>query len=118
LEEREETKVSWITCPECGAKIGIVLSAGRVAPQAERLNLPPDQVVAWPPTTLTERLSSAGIDLSLLDIEEKEDMTIVSPKKFLGDLWGPINDAMKSVGGNWIREGRQSRWEIPKQETL
>ena len=117
MEEGKETKVNWITCPECGAKIGIVLSAGRPLSQSERPTITAEQAAIWPPTSLTEKLSSAGIDLSLLDIEEKEDVTIVSPKKFLGDLWGPINDAIKSVGGNWIREGRQSRWEIPRQET-
>jgi len=39
---------------------------------------------------------------------------LVSPKKFLGDLWGQVNDAIRSLGGTWIREGRESRWEIRK----
>ena len=66
------------------------------------------------PTT-TEQLTAAGIDLSLVTVEEGEDIVVVSPKKFLGDLWGPINDAIKKLNGVWIREGRQSRWELVRR---
>lgn len=59
-------------------------------------------------------MREAGIDISLLNIEEGEEATLVSPKKFLGDLWGPVNDALRAMGGIWIREGRESRWEIRK----
>jgi len=113
LGEREGTKVTWITCPECGAKIGIILSVGRAAPAAER---PPSEAAAWPPSGVRERLARAGIDLSLVDVGEGEEAIVVSPKKFLGDLWGPINDAVRALGGIWIREGRNSRWEIRKED--
>ncbi len=111
---REDTKVTWITCPECGAKIGIILSVGRAAPAAERP--PGEPSVTWPPTGTMERLASAGVDLSLVDVEEGEDVVVISPKRFLGDLWGPINDAVRALGGGWIREGRESRWEIRKED--
>jgi hypothetical protein len=65
---------------------------------------------------VNERLSAAGIDLTLVDVEEGEEIVTVSPKKFLGDLWGPINEAIRTIGGGWIREGRQSRWEIRKED--
>ncbi len=114
MSEREDSKITWITCPECGAKIGVVLSVGKIAqgsvvPQ-------PQEAGAWPPMGIGERLVAAGIDLTLIDINEGEEVVTVRPKKFLGDLWGPVNDAVKSLGGMWIRDGRESRWEIRKEE--
>jgi hypothetical protein len=53
----------------------------------------------------------------LLKIKVEPDLVRISPKKFLGDLWGPINDAIKGVNGTWIKEGRDSRWEIKKEGT-
>jgi len=114
LGEREDTKVTWITCPECGAKVGIILSVGRAAPSAERPTMEP--TVTWPPSGIMERLTSAGVDLSLVEVEDGEDVVTISPKRFLGDLWGPINDAVRALGGGWIREGRESRWEIRKED--
>ena len=54
----------------------------------------------------------SGVDLTLIDIEESNEIITIRPKKFLGDLWGPINEAIRNLGGGWIREGRDSRWEI------
>ena len=103
VEERGEAKVMWITCPECGAKLGIVVSVGRVKPP---------EAPAITPEEIRERLSSAGIDPSILDINLEEGVIVVAPRRFLGELWGPINDVMKEIGGVWVREGRESRWEI------
>lgn len=102
-EERGEAKVMWITCPECGVKLGIIISVGRVQPP-EAPALTPDEV--------RERLSSAGIDPSIVDIRLQEGVIVVTPKRFLGELWGPVNDVMREVGGVWVREGKESRWEI------
>jgi len=113
LGEREDTKVTWITCPECGARIGIILSVGRAAPTAER---PLKEPSPWPPSGINERLVSAGVDLSLVDVEEVEEVVVIRPKRFLGDLWGPVNEAVRTLGGGWIREGRESRWEIRKED--
>ena len=113
MEERESAKVNWVTCPECGAKIGILLSVGRETPSTER---PTEQRPTWPPSSIRERVRLAGVDLSLVDVDEGEDVVIISPKRFLGDLWVPVNDAIRTIGGNWIREGRESRWEIRKEE--
>jgi hypothetical protein len=114
LGEREDTKVTWISCPECGAKIGIILSVGRAVPAAERPLLEPS--ITWPPSGIAERLASAGVDLSIVDVEEGEDVVVIRPKRFLGDLWGPVNEAIRTLGGGWIREGRESRWEIRKED--
>jgi hypothetical protein len=115
LGESSDSKVTWITCPDCGAKIGIVISVGKDTSLVEKPVAAQTSEAAWPPTDINQRLSAVGVDLSLVNVEEGEDMFIVSPKKFLGDLWGPINDAIKKLNGVWIREGRQSRWEIKKQ---
>ena len=61
-------------------------------------------------------MAAAGVDLELINVEDGEEVVIVSPKRFLGDLWGPVNDAVKSLGGIWIREGRDSRWELRKED--
>lgn len=110
---KDESKVIWLTCPDCGSKIGIILSVGKAS---EITHIPKEvEREDWPPTSFEEKLKSAGVDTGLLNIEEKENSILVSPKKFLGDLWSPINDAIRTLGGVWIREGRESRWEIKKE---
>jgi hypothetical protein len=111
---KEESKVIWLTCPDCGSKIGIILSVGKATGIAHREDMVKEEVQNWPPSSFEEKLKNAGVDTSLLNIEEGDEATLVSPKKFLGDLWGQVNDAMRSLGGIWIREGRESRWEIRK----
>lgn len=113
MSEREDSKIMWITCPECGAKVGIILSVGKKMLPTSASQEP---TTTWPPTSISERLAAVGVDLALIDVEEDEEVISISPKKFLGDLWGPINDAVRSIGGWWIRDGRSSRWEIRKED--
>lgn len=118
--EKEETKITWIRCPDCGAKIGIILTVeGRPAEEVRPVAVPPREVTPpptpAPPSSIQEELEAAGVDVSLLEITEGEGVTVIRPKRFLGDLWGPINDAVRSLGGFWVREGRESRWEIRKE---
>jgi len=115
-------KITWVTCPDCGAKIGVVISVGKAkvvqaaAVVAEAVAEAEGEEGEWPPQQdFKAKLEAAGVDLALVDVEEGESTVSVSPKKFLGDLWGPINDTMKTLGGTWIRDGRSSRWEIPKE---
>lgn len=62
-------------------------------------------------------LDKVGVpSISLLNIEMQHDTVIVTPKKFLADYWGPINDKIKEIGGDWVRDGRNSRFEIPLAE--
>lgn len=114
MSEREDSKITWITCPDCGAKIGVILSVGKTPPAA--IPSQPEIPESWPPTGVNERLAAAGVDLTLVDVDEGEEVVTVAPKRFLGDLWGPVNDAIRSLGGMWIREGRESRWEIRKED--
>ncbi len=117
---KEESKVIWLTCPDCGSKIGIILSVGKVPTVTQHIQeVEEEESGAWPPASMgsiAEKLKAAGVDTSLLNIEEGEDATIISPKKFLGDLWGPINESIRTLSGTWIREGRESRWEIRKTQ--
>jgi hypothetical protein len=114
----KKDKITWITCPDCGGKIGIVISVGKAeATAAKIIHQEPETQEEWPPQTAQSMLQAAGIDVSQLDIEENETTISISPKKFLGDLWGPINDKLKEIGGNWMRDGRNSRWEIQKGES-
>jgi hypothetical protein len=117
LSDREDSNITWITCPDCGAKIGVVISVGKAVEGT--LTSPTPQVVQTLPVMTQggalERLATAGVDLTLVDVEEGNEIVSVSPKKFLGDLWGPINEAIRALGGGWIRDGRSSRWEIRKE---
>jgi hypothetical protein len=111
----KESKVIWLTCPDCGSKIGIILSVGKATAIAHNVESETvEETANWPPSSFEEKLKAAGVDTSLLNIEDGEEMILVSPKKFLGDLWGSINETMRSLNGSWIREGRDSRWEIKK----
>ena len=110
MAEQDDSKITWITCPDCGAKIGVVISVGKT----QQATPPVTETATWPSTGIEERLAVSGVDLTLIDIEEGEEYTTIRPKKFLGDLWGPINEAIRTLGGGWIREGRDSRWEIRK----
>ncbi len=116
---KEESKVIWLTCPDCGSKIGIILSVGKATAVVQHADeAEEEEGGAWPPAAggggIADKLKAAGVDTGLLNIEEGEAATLISPKKFLGDLWGPINEQMRILGGTWIREGRESRWEIKK----
>jgi hypothetical protein len=106
-------KITWITCPDCGSKIGIVISVGNT----ETPRIVHEEKEEWPPQAAGGVLEAVGVDTSLLDIEENEATIQVTPKRFLGDQWGPINDKIREMGGTWIRDGRNSRWEIPKEQT-
>jgi len=114
LSINNESKVIWLTCPDCGSKIGIIISVGKTATPIMSIE---EKVEDWPPSNLVDKLGNLGIDMNLLNIEETNDQTIITPKKFLGDQWGSINNAIRELGGNWIREGRESRWEIKKDNS-
>ena len=62
--------------------------------------------------TLEEALRETDAGLDLLNIEVKGDVLVITAKKFLGDQWAEVNEAIKANGGKWIRDGKQSRWEV------
>jgi len=76
-------KVSWITCPECGSKIGIVITVGKAeAKVEERL---PTLGEGWPPGSAQQVLEAAGIDVSQLNHHpQKVPRRLVGPHKRQG----------------------------------
>jgi len=67
-----------------------------------------------PPADLSrvlDALEGAGLDASILNILLVEGKLIVSPKRFLGDVWGVYSDALVRAGLKWISAGKQSHWE-------
>jgi len=57
--------------------------------------------------TLGDKLIKAGVDLSLIEIEGD----VISPAQWLGDMWSPIDNVLKTFGYKWLRDGRNSRWQ-------
>ena len=108
MSVKDDSKITWVTCPDCGSKIGIVISVGKAKAVAKMEEVLID--------TIPAKLEAAGVNLELVDVEEGEEIIIISPKRFLGDLWGPVNDAIRSLGGTWIREGRESHWELSQEK--
>ncbi len=125
MSQSDDSKITWVTCPDCGAKIGIVISVGKTGAVSssslghiEDISQQIASTGSFPvsqPGTVEEKLAAAGIDVTLVDISEEGNIVAVSPKKFLGDLWSPINGSIRTLGGNWVSEGRLSRWEIPRE---
>jgi len=98
--------ITWITCPDCGTKIGVVISVGK--------NELVKAISGWPPETIEEKLTASGVDLELVELIIEDENIIINPKRFLGDLWGQVNESIRSLGGTWVRSGRDSHWEIEK----
>ena len=73
-------------------------------------DLPPVEYTA--PTK--SELEASGVDVELLDFLEYGNK--LKPKKFLGDFWKDINDNIVKIGGEWIRDGKNSRFEVPMAE--
>jgi hypothetical protein len=60
---------------------------------------------------IRERLAKWLPDLEIL---EGFDGLCVKPKRYLGEAWGEINELVRSLGGRWIRNGKQGTWRIPR----
>lgn len=65
-----------------------------------------DHIDVGPP--LKDTLVKSGVDFELVTYEGG-GLTI-TPKKFLGDLWGNINMLLKAENYEWVRDGRNSHW--------
>ena len=62
-------------------------------------------------------LAEHGVDVSLLDFEDGGSAAYVTPKKYMGDLWGGVNDVVRAAGGEWIKEEdrtKKSYWNVPR----
>lgn len=87
---------------------------------AARKHVEATQVTEAPLTaeleSLKTYLSKEGVDIDLLEFQEYPDRFEVTPVKFLGDLWDPMNEVFKSLGGDWTREENKklSHWRLSK----
>jgi len=67
-------------------------------------------VKEYPATLFSEE------DLSKIEIVEKEDCWIVKPRKFLGrNTFGRISGAVREAGGEYVSQGKDSHFRIPKE---
>lgn len=61
--------------------------------------------------TYLERTKLPGVDQ--LEYQENEQGVLVKPKRFLDDLWPPINQAIRGgLSGSWERDAKG--WVVPK----
>lgn len=80
-----------------------VEAAKAVQGSFEERSTPPEE--AWSKASVEALL---GADADRVDITPAGDE--VKPKKFLGDLWGPINSKLRPQRFNWVRDSKNSRW--------
>jgi hypothetical protein len=106
----EDKDIIWLNCPDCGSKIGIIFTVGKT-----KTTLIIEEEKISTPATIEDLLTSVGVDINLIDIELEKEMILIRPKKFLGDLWGAMNDSIRSLNGVWVRDGRNSHWALEKK---
>ncbi len=58
----------------------------------------------------------AGLDPTPLNVYWDGGVLVVEPSKYLGDVWMAYMDALRPLGAEWVRMGKQSRWEIKPGE--
>jgi len=69
------------------------------------------------PEELKARAAVEGLTgCDQLNYEVMDGALWVSPTKFLGDAWNPINDALKQLGARWISVN-PSHWMIPVKKS-
>jgi len=80
---------------------------------------------ATPPAETNKTRSLDDIRMSFpeelearLDFTEKGDYIIIKPKQFLGsDNFAKIASAIRGMGGEYISQGRDSHFRVPKKKT-
>lgn len=85
-----------MSCPSCGDPISLQVS--KVAEQSSLIAKVKETIDEW---------------VEDVDITEEDSSVVVVPKSFLEkDVWYKINDALKSLNGEWVSAGKESRWII------
>jgi len=67
-----------------------------------------DHVDVGPPPK--DDLIKAGVDFEL--VEYLAGGLRVEPVKFLGDLWGDVNQKLKAFNYKWVSAGKESHWKF------
>lgn len=79
-------------------------AAPRAAPPARRSGLVTDQVLGELPGDLRGKLYAKLQDYGVVSVTAD----------WLGtEDFARVSEAVTAMGGTWIREGKQSRWEVP-----
>jgi len=56
-------------------------------------------------------LTAENLDPSRVSIGPLGGKFVVTPLKYLGDIWAEYNDVMRTLGLRWVSAGKQSHWE-------
>jgi len=80
--------------------------------QAQTGDTPPNPFNLNIPIDSAATIVSTIPNIDMLDVLQTPEGVTLTPKKFLGDLWGPVNDDVRSRGGRWVRDGKKSHWLI------
>jgi len=67
-------------------------------------------------TAILNVLERAGLDTTILDIYPENGAMVVKPHRYLGDVWAKYVDALRPLGAEWVRMGKESHWEIRPRE--
>jgi len=57
-------------------------------------------------------LERSGLDSTVLGVYWDNQALVIKPLEYLGDVWMKYMDALKPLGAEWVRLGKESHWEI------
>ena len=74
-------------------------------------------MVEAPRVSVSDVIGELSKDLlEQVDVADAGDRIIVSPKQFLGsDVFAKISRIVEGFGGQYVSDGKSSRWVIPKK---
>jgi len=104
LIDKERAKSAGLLTEEAAAYlVASNLGISGDTPSPFNLNIPLD-----PASTIVSTIPN----IDMLEAVITPEGVTLTPKKFMGDLWGATNDEVRKRGGGWIRDGRESHWLI------
>lgn len=53
-------------------------------------------------------------ELVELDFESSTQFVIIKPKEYLKDKWNDIMSKVRNLGGEWVSQGKEGHWLVPK----
>jgi hypothetical protein len=87
-----------LSCRNCGEPIGLRIS--KVAKQHASIQDVNNALAEW---------------IDQVDVSESDGSIMIRPKGYLGkELWFEMNNALKSLGAEWVSAGKESKWIIRK----
>jgi len=86
-----------------------ILTEGQFKPMSQQV----EQTQLGSPKTWQQALEEKNIDVNLLDWTQDESN--IMPKKWMGDLWGVVNETLRGFGYTWMKDGKESHWSASGQ---